>query len=236
MKNIAYLLLSVSLFSYSQNSDIHSYSSWSTVIVDYNINTSFYLKNEVHLRRTNFLSDWQQFIIRPSIHYKLNKTVDLSAGYSFLKNYHTTRDFNENNVWQQLLLSHHSGSSKFKHRFRLEERFIEQINQLPSGAYVTDGAEFAMRLRYRFTYNLPLITVVDTKKISLTVFDEIWLNTDKGIVPKSINQNWFYAGISYPILKKGSLGVGFMSDYAPLGNDTYRTNNILQTTLKYHIN
>ncbi|MDY8136148.1 DUF2490 domain-containing protein [Aquimarina sp. 2201CG5-10] len=236
MKKIAYiLLLYLPLFCYSQKSG-NEYSSWNSLILDYHINDHFYIKNEAHFRRTNYLSNWQQILIRPSIHYQLNNEVDLATGYSYARNYNSAKDFDENNLWQQVLLSHKSSILKFKHRFRYEERFIEQVQLVSPGIYHSNGIHFSTRFRYRFTFSLPLLKVTDHKKIGFTAFDEIWLNTDKGIVPKSLNQNWLYAGLTYPILKKGKLGIGFMSDYTTLTDATHKTNTILQTTLNYHIN
>ncbi|WP_103070089.1 DUF2490 domain-containing protein [Aquimarina sediminis] len=232
MKKIAYLLLYVPLFSFSQDSDNQHYSVWNSLIVDYHLNDELYVKNEAHIRRTDFVSNWQQILIRPSIHYRPFEAVDFSVGYSFAKNFRTIKKINENNVWQQVSFLNHLGKSKFDHRFRFEERFIEQPFPLSSDS----ATKFATWFRYRFTWKIVLLKVTEIKKISFIAFDEIWLNTEKGIVPRAVNQNWFYTGIAYPIIKNGSLGIGVMSDYTPLENNTSITNSIMQTTLKYHIN
>lgn len=233
-KIIVGLLLAVPLLGMAQTKE--NYSSWNSLIVNYQLNDNLYLKNETHFRRTNFLSDWQQILIRPGVHYKLNKTVTLSAGYTYSRNYKPNKKFNENDAWEQLMLSHKSGKSSFKHRFRLEQRFIDNIVQVPNGDFVKDGTNFGMRFRYRFTWSMPLIRVKNDKSIGITAFDEIWLNTEKGIVPRSVNQNWFYAGLSYPLSKKTSIGIGYLDAYAPIGGGhNFVDNHILQTTLKYHI-
>lgn len=220
---------------FSQRTTDRSYSSWSSIILDYKLNHKFYVKNEAHYRRTKFLKDWQQLLIRPSVHYKYNNTLEFSAGYSYAKNFGVSYDINENNVWEQVLLSHTSGKSKFKHRFRFEQRFIDQLVEIDNGVFTKVNDDFKMRFRYRFTWGMPLVKVSKNKHIDIAVFDEVWLNTDSGIVPKSLNQNWFYVGVSYPILKKASLGIGYMNDYVPLNDDSFKSNHILQTTLKYHI-
>ncbi len=231
-KRFLYVLLLIPLFSMAQT--VENYSSWNSVIIDYKLNSNFYLKNESHFRRTNFLSDWQQILLRPSFHYVANKTLDIAAGYTYSRNFRNTSNFNENDIWEQLLLSHHSGASSFKHRFRFEQRFIDKVVEQPNGGFTTDGTNFKMRFRYRFTWGIPLFKIKDNKKLSLTAFDEIWLNTEEGIVPRSVNQNWFYSGVSYPIFKNASLGMGYMNAYAPVSNG-FSSNHILQTTLKYHI-
>lgn len=220
---------------FSQSTE-ESYGSWSTLLLDYDLNDQFYLKNEVHFRRTNFLSDWQQLLIRPSVNYKLNEVVSFSVGYTYAKNYRNEFDFNEHNAWEQVMLSHSSGASSFKHRFRFEQRFVDEFTQQPTGEFLKDETDYLHRFRYRFTWSMPLITVQEGKKISVSVFDEIWLNADEGIVPRSLNQNWFYIGLAYPISNNAAFELGYMNDYAPLGANQYRSNHVLQTTLKYSIN
>lgn len=235
MKYIKIILFIIPITVFSQNPTTEkSYSSWSSLIIDYTINNKVYIKNEAHFRRTDFLKNWQQILIRPSIHYKFNTTLDFGIGYSFAKNYRATHNFNENNVWEQVTLSHTSGNSNFKHRFRFEQRFIEQFVEVTPNVFKANETDYKMRFRYRFTFQIPLFTVYNNTKIKAAVFDEIWLNTDSGIVPKSLNQNWFYVGISYPILKNTSIGLGYMNDYMPTA-DHFRSNQILQTTLKFHI-
>lgn len=232
-KIMMFMLLSVPLFTMAQTKE--SYSSWNSLIIDYHLNDHFYMKNEAHFRRTDFLSNWQQILIRPSLHYKYNETVDFAVGYTYSRNYRTSLNFNENDAWEQVMLSHRSNKSLFKHRFRFEERFIDRVVLMPNKTYGGDGTDFKMRFRYRFTWGMPLIKVEEGRYIGIAAFDEIWLNTNKGIVPRGINQNWFYAGLSYPISKTASIGMGYMDAYAPNGNNGFSNNHILQATLKYHI-
>ncbi len=234
MKTIFYSLFFLfSSIVWSQTEE--SYSSWNSLILDYKLNDSFILKNEAHLRRTDFLKNKQQLLIRPSMHYKLNKTIDIGMGYTYAKNYRETHDFTENDLWEQIQLQHASWKLAFKHRFRFEQRFVENVIETTENQFEIDGTEFLMRFRYRFTVSLPVIKVSKSNMLSVTMFNEIWLNTEKGIAPRSLNQNWFYTGLSYPILKNGSISVGYLNDYAPIANNQFRSNHILQTTLKYHI-
>jgi len=230
-KLVIAILLLFTTITFSQTQE--SYSSWNTVLLKYELSPKLYIFNETHFRRTNFLSNWQQFLERPSLHFNLNDNVEFAAGYSYIKNYNETLDFSENNVWEQLTLSHNSGTFNFSHRFRYEQRFIQQVVSSSNGNFEIDGTNHTNRLRYRITTSFPLFNIVEDKKLSGVVFDEIWLNQDKGIVPRSLNQNWFYVGVSYPIFDNANLDLGYMSAYAPLGGDFYANNHILQTTFKY---
>lgn len=233
------LLLLIGSTLYAQENTYHKSSAWFSAIGDVHINNKFYGKTEAHIRKTGFTDHWQQLLIRPSIHYKLNNTVDFAVGYTFIRNYSyapysTPIDKNENNIWQQVTLSHASGKVKFKHRFRYEERFIDKVVE-KDGHLGVYGTSFTTRFRYRFTTSFPLVNIGEKHELSAQFFDEIWLNLDEGrVLPERLNQNWFYAGLAFEVNPKASIGIGYLNDHLALSGDNFETNNILQTTLSYH--
>jgi len=243
MKKIISILFLLSVVNTINGQEIkkeHS-SSWNSIIPKVKLNEHWYLASEFHFRRTNFLQDWEQIIVRPSVHYKPNTTYDFSIGYSYIKNY-AFSDFsnpinaNEHNIWQQIALSHSSGKIKFIHRFRLEERFIDNIIIPSEGNYAIDGTNYKNRFRYRVTLKRPILKVKDKKYISLKIFDELWMNLNKGIRPKNFNQNWFYVGLDYPLDKQFTLSMGYHNIGLKGNSNTFITNHILQTTVSYAIN
>lgn len=243
MKNLYIVLLSLLVFKFAgaQETKQTHYSSWNSFIPKMKINKSFYVKSEIHFRRTNFLKDWEQLLIRPAIHYKPADVYDFALGYSYIRNY-SFADFsspinaNEHNVWEEVELRHTLIRLKFNHRFRLEERFIDKLVQPSEGVLNIDGTTYNNRFRYRFTLTRPLIKLNETENISFQIFDELFINLDQSVRPKSFNQNWFYIGLSYPITSKMALGMGYHNIGLNGGNDTFITNHILQTTVSYSIN
>lgn len=213
-------------------------SGWFTGIATIPLNEKFSIDAEVQLSKTNFIDDWQQIILRPALHYKLNKEVDFAVGYSYVRNYaysdySTPIDANENNVWEQVTLSHSSGKVKFSHRFRFEQRFVDDV-VITANGYETEGNIFVNRVRYRFTTTVPLFKISENMPISGEFFDEIWVNEKtEGVVPTSLNQNWFYVGIGLPLTKKMTMSVGYLNDYTELKGNSHESNNILYTTIKY---
>ena len=243
MKNIYITLVLIIVFNFTnaQDNNASHFSSWNSFIPKVTIDNSFYITSEFHFRRTNFLKGWEQFIIRPAIHFKKNETYDFALGHSFLRNY-SFADFsipinaNEHNIWQQLQLSQTQGEISFKHRFRLEERFIDQIVESSNNQYGIDGNNYNNRFRYRFTVTRPIIKIKEYKSISIKMFDELFIDLEDGIRPKSFNQNWFYVGLEFPITSKIGLGFGYHNIGLNSGNNTFITNHVLQTTIAYSIN
>ena len=237
---IFFLLSVVNTINGQEIKKDHS-SSWNSIMTKMELSEHWQLVCEFHFRRTNFLQDWEQVIARPSVHYKPNTTYDFSIGYSYIKNFAFSEfsnpiNTNEHNLWQQVALNHSSGKIKFNHRFRFEERFVDNIIEPSIASYIIDGTSYKNRFRYRFTLKRPIIKVKENTFISVKIFDEIFINQDKGICPKSFNQNWFYVGLDYPLNKHFTLGIGYHNiGLKGIGN-TFITNTILQTTVGYTIN
>ena len=57
----------ISFLNTAQDQETH-YSSWNTINIQKEINNKWSVNTELNFRRTNFLKDWEQFIIRPFIH------------------------------------------------------------------------------------------------------------------------------------------------------------------------
>jgi len=181
MKKITFLLfliISINTICAQEVKNNH-HSSWNSIIPKINLTEQWHFTSEFHFRRTNFLTDWEQFIVRPSIHYKPSNAYDFAIGYSYIQNY-TYSDFripinaNEHNVWQEITLKHESEKLKFDHRFRLEERFIDKIIQSLTGTYTIDGTNYNNRFRYRLTLTRPIIKIEEEKFIFIKIFDEFF--------------------------------------------------------------
>lgn len=243
MKNkiqIVLLLCAINLVNAQEKKFTH-HSSWNGIILKVKIDSTFYVSSEFHFRRTNFLKDREQFIGRPSVHFTPNKTYDFALGYSYIRNY-SFSDYsnpinaNEHNIWQQVQLNHTHKKLNFKHRFRLEEIFIDKIVQSINGVNSINGSNYKNRFRYRFTLTKPIMKVFENKKIYVKIFDEFFINLQDGIRPKSLNQNWFYIGLDYPLANKIGFGIGYHNIGLNSSNNTFITNHILQTTVTYSVN
>ena len=115
-------------------------SSWNTIDVLRKISNKWSVNTEFNFRRTNFLRDWEQFIIRPFVHYKFENDLDIAIGYSYIKNYNhseysTPIDVIENNIFQQLTIKHKFSRFSFEHRLRFEERFQQNIVETETNSY-----------------------------------------------------------------------------------------------------
>lgn len=169
-------------------------------------------------------------LFRPGITYYINKNNNVTLGYLLATtenrpigaaNQLTT----EHRIWQQYILTHKVKSSFVTHRFRLEQRFIEQLN----------GDElFAQRLRYfvRFVQPLANYNEAFTNGLFVALQNEAFFNVqNKGKLNNSLfDQNRFYVAAGYRFSKKVDVEAGYMNQYTN-GAARNTSNRIAQLAL-----
>lgn len=231
----SFIFFTVLLASHTLLGQFNEYShssSWNTFTVKASLNEKLFLKNEFNFRRTNFLKDWEQIVLRPSAQYKLNGSITAALGYSYIQNYSyssfsTPIDVKENNLWQQLFIKQPFKGFDISHRIRFEERFQEQVSQVDS-IFTTTDTTYAGRLRYRFIVTVPIFK----KHISAILYDEVFLDFKKGLQPKKLDQNWMFIGLRFRESEHITITSGYHNINIPRQNFSI-TNHVWETTLIY---
>jgi hypothetical protein len=103
--------------------------------------------------------------MRIGIDYTFNPNLTVTAGYGWIVTFPygdqpVLTDYNEHRIWQQLNLKNKI-ESKFRtidiqHRYRLEQRFIENYIRNSTGDIVKADNVFRQRVRYRALVLIPL--------------------------------------------------------------------------------
>lgn len=162
------------------------------------------IHGEMQIRNFKTVSDLDQLLLRSGIQYnsKSGQTSFL-AGYASITN-GTAGDSEatlyENRLYQEAIIRQKTGKIGFMHRYRYEQRWIE--NQ-----------DFRTRFRYAFFLNLPLNSkeLTDKGSIYLQVYDEIFINGERPTPQiQFFDRNRFYAGLGFRIQKGIAFQLGFM--------------------------
>lgn len=208
-------LLLLSFITVAQERVIdRSFNIWTSANAKYNFHPNWYLRSEIHIRCAKGFSNWQQFVVRPSVHYLLKSRADFAIGYSYIQSYPYGKQAipittPEHNVWEQVLLKHLIGKLRLEHRYRFEQRYQGVREQLSNGTYIVNGFELAERFRYRLTFVIP---VAWKGRWFISVFDEIFVN-QSNFVPVSFNQNWAYLGAGFKFNQRGTIELGYFDPF-----------------------
>ena len=214
MKKIRYLTIIVILCSnaqssFAQNTERDDLGAWYMYVFTAKFKDSrFGVQGDIQYRNWNLLGDTEQFLLRAGATYNPEGTnVTLTLGVSNFTNVILGEDdstFNENRVYQEVLMPQKVGIRfYFVHRFRYEQRFVE--NQ-----------DFTTRIRYKLSLNIPLNKKELVKNaVYIAFYNEVFINGERDIgnggqVP-IFDQNRFYSGIGYGITDKIKMQLGYMN-------------------------
>lgn len=175
--------------------------NWLMYFGNQSIDERWNFHNEIQYRNYNLLGDTEQLLLRTGVGYNLSeKNNNLLAGYAFVRSHRyifKTEDkfsFDEHRIFQQFINRHSSGKLFFQHRFRFEERFLQN--------------DLRLRFRYFLAVNIPLNkSAMNPGAIYLSFYNEIFLSDDNPV----FDRDRIYGAAGIVMSKYIRAEIGFMS-------------------------
>ena len=195
-KKIIVLLLCMSpLMSWSQDET----GNWLMYFGSNRISEKFSIHSEVQFRNhTVFPNNTEQWLLRTGLNYHFTKNAFVTAGYAYIGSfvYESERDSpetEEHRIWQQLITNNYLGRVKFEHRYRAEQRWVED--------------DFKTRFRYRLMLFIPVNKPkMEPGAFFFGIYDEIFINGQEEL----FDRNRLYGGIGYQVNKNLNLQTGML--------------------------
>ncbi len=184
----------------SQESNL---GNWLIYIGNKKLNNTWNIHHEVQYRNYDAVGDLEQLLLRTGLGYTFNESKNnilLGYGYILSENYigdtNEKATVNEHRVFQQFTSKQNIGKLKMNHRYRFEQRFVED--------------DFKMRLRYFLGFNYPLQNKEDGKSpLYLSAYNEVFLNTESDV----FDRNRVYGGLGYRFSENLKLELGYMNQF-----------------------
>ncbi|WP_228852752.1 DUF2490 domain-containing protein [Aegicerativicinus sediminis] len=197
-KGILVLIVICSFLGYGQESN---FGNWLIYIGNKKLNNKWNIHNEVQYRNYDAIGDLEQLLIRTGLGYNLtdsNNNILLGYGYILSENYIGETDekvsINEHRIFQQYTTNQYLWKVKLTHRYRFEQRFVED--------------DFRMRFRYFLSLQVPFNNKEGvTKYFYGSAYNEIFLNTESSV----FDRNRVYAGLGYKVNSSLRFELGYMS-------------------------
>ncbi len=200
---IIFFFLVCPFLSYAQPADL---GNWLIYIGSKDLGSKFNLHHEVQYRNYNAIGDLEQLLIRGGLGYDVGERSNALVGYGFIRseNYINDTDkvvVNEHRIFQQFITKQNVGKLGFQHRYRFEQRFVED--------------NFRLRFRYFLGLNIPLANFEEGRRaLYLSIYDEVFLNT----VDNVFDRNRLYGGLGYRLSPSVRIEAGYMNQFLSRGN------------------
>ncbi len=228
MKKIALLLL-LAAGSTVRAQNVEN-TGWFMLLNSTRFSAHWGLHLDVQVRSGNDFEYTRNVLFRPGITRYFNARQNATVGYALV---YTDRhligtsnnQLTEHRAWEQFIQTHTLGPISAMHRFRLEQRFIEQ----PAG-----DSEFAQRFRYFTRMLLPLKKnpKAFTNGLFVALQDEVFLNIqNKEKLNNSVfDQNRFYVAGGWRVCKQLDVEGGLLVQQVN-GRSVNTTNRAVQLAL-----
>ncbi|SMO95763.1 intein C-terminal splicing region [Chryseobacterium rhizoplanae] len=185
-----------SILTYAQKSDL---GAWYMYFGNNKISKKLNWHNEIQYRNFDAVGDLEQLLIRTGIGYDLtenNNNVLLGYGFILSQPYVNgeKKENIEHRIFQQYITKQKFGRFYLQHRYRLEERFLED--------------DFRMRFRYMLGVNIPITQKeMLPKTLYASVYNEIFLHFNSPV----FDRNRVYGALGYVINKNMRIEAGYMN-------------------------
>ncbi len=162
----------------------------------------YYWHHEVQYRNYDVIGDLEQLLLRTGVGLQVTDQSDVLLGYGFIRseNYINDSDknvVNEHRIYQQFISRQSIKQMNLQHRYRFEQRFIED--------------DFRLRFRYFLGLTHPIWKHENdaVKQLYLSAYNEIFLNTEGRV----FDRNRLYGGLGYRINKNLRFELGYMNQF-----------------------
>ncbi len=191
------LVLMLPICASAQDSN---FGNWLIYFGNKKINAKWNLHHEVQYRNYNAIGDLEQLLLRTGLGYNLTENANILMGYGYIlsENYigNTDEKFdvNEHRIYQQLITKQTYKGLSVQHRYRFEQRFVED--------------DFRLRFRYFLGINVPLANK-ESNRWYLSAYNELFVNTETSI----FDRNRLYGGLGYKINDAVRVEIGYMNQF-----------------------
>lgn len=241
MKKIILLLFTICTIgtSFSQKIISNQNHGWATYLGNHKITTKWGIHTEYQWRREDGFTNWQQSLMRLGVDYYVNPTLSATAGYGWIITFPygdqpVSHQYNENRIWEQVNMKTKFGRFEVQHRYRLEQRFLENWVKGSDGNYTKSDNLFRQRIRYRAMVLVPLTRKeMSDNTLFLNVNDEPFIGFGKGIGKNILDQNRFNVSLGWRFNKDFNVQLGYLNQIVAKsdGIKMERNNTLLISTV-----
>ena len=174
------------------------------------VSERFSVHTEAQFRYFETSENFNQLLLRTGLNYHINPDAIATFGYAYIDTDPTfdddqfedapliINDIREHRIFQQFILKNKVWEFLFEHRYRLEQRFLNNKSLEP---FTDDATTTEHRARYRIQMTLPLTDI-----FFLNFYDELFINLQDNL----FGQNRLYGALGLHLTNDSSVQLGYL--------------------------
>jgi len=210
-------LLNSSFFSQKEISTQNH--AWLSYAGNHKISKKMSIHTEYQWRRNDGFKNWQQSLTRVGFDYLGSANYTASLVYGWIVTYPygeqaIAHQFNEHRITEQFNTKSQHGRFELQHRYRLEQRFLENYIKNQDGSFTRGDNLFRQRVRYRAMVLVPLSRkeMLDNT-LFLNINNELFLGFGKGIGKNILDQNRMNFALGWRFHKDFNIQAGYLNQF-----------------------
>ncbi len=212
-KMIWWCLLIPILVANAQDTGEDEFGAWYMYFGTNQVSDKLSIHTEAQFRYYETFGNFNQLLLRTGLNYHLNPNAIVTLGYGYIDTDPSFEEMGladasfagneilEHRIFQQFILKNKVGKVLFEHRYRLEQRFINNKGLAGLGANLKDTQH---RARYRLQLTLPL-----SDTFFVNVYDEVFLNLQDSV----FGQNRLYMALGAKLSGNTSVQLGYLKNH-----------------------
>lgn len=203
-------LFSVIIWTINLFGQNHSPGLWFSYTDNLILSQRFNLHNEVQYRTKNTNAHFEQLLIRNGIGFNISpENNNILLGHAFIAspaikpNKQDRKFIREHRIYQQFMTKQKFGRVILLHRYRFEQRFLEN--------------DFKLRFRYFSAIYVPLNKKsIEQGTFYTAITNELFINTNESI----FDRNRLYGAVGYAFTDNIKIELGVMTQFYTDSNKT----------------
>ena len=221
-----FLVLISNSFSAQNRISNHNNIGWYAYNGTFKLDSKFSIHTEYQWRRNDYITTWQQSLLRLGINYQANPNLQLRFGYAWAETFPygeiplngMGKDFTEHRIYEMATVTDKIGKIDLSHRFMLEQRWVGRY----SNANLTSEDEFPFmnRARYMIRLQMPLKgNSIAAKTPYVAVYDEVMVGFGKNVGENIFDQNRIGVLLGYKFNDLVRVEGGYLNQIVQLGRE-----------------
>ncbi|MBN8696152.1 MAG: DUF2490 domain-containing protein [Bacteroidetes bacterium] len=223
MKSILYIIVLV-LPTLTNAQKSHSeFGNWIMVFNQTRVHEKWSIHSEAQFRSYSLDPNTEQILLRGGVNFHLNKSVVCTGGYGWITNYTDDGEIikdqhtQEHRTWQQASLKNNYGRIQIEHRYRLEQRWINN----------NKSTNHKDRIRYLLRVTFPFNKKEMVKNaLFASFYNEVFIHFQN----EPFDRNRLYGALGFQFTDRSNIQLGYLAQTV---NKT--TKHYLQLAVNYNI-